>query len=484
MSVIPSGFWSFPLAFAGALLLQPFLFTLLIIIPHLIEWAKERLRNGTHLRAWYIQPFNISVHIIAGLTAYWIHAVLNPNASYISLVSVIATTLAALIYVALNHVLIGMALYFLMPLLGDSSTYVFVAFFALSALYLILWEAGKTKPKQFAWVLRIVGVGAAVVAVMLALPKKIEEQITWKPYSEQTLAEAAKGGKGVIIDTFADWCIPCKELDKLTFTDGAVKKEAERFVTLKLDLTSTDANSEAGRARQRFGIRGVPTVLFLDGTGRELSELRLEGFEKSSAFLARMKQVESSPGAASQTLAKNAADAKVPVADAAPGKSDAVPTVSLNLLSGGSLGFESLRGKVVVVDFWATWCVPCLSEIPTFNQLKKDYQPRGVEVIAIATDEEGAAKVKLRPPSRRSCGGRLRSSTSGAPPPPTPRSAASRSPRARRSCTGTTRPTATRRSLRIPACSTCAAPRIRNSATARVGRISAWAPTSHAARSP
>ncbi len=96
--------------FAGALLLQPFLFTLLIIIPHLIEWAKERLRNGTHLRAWYIQPFNISVHIIAGLTAYWIHAILNPNASYISLVSVIATTLAALTYVALNHVLIGMAL--------------------------------------------------------------------------------------------------------------------------------------------------------------------------------------------------------------------------------------------------------------------------------------------------------------------------------------------------------------------------------------
>ncbi len=96
--------------FAGTLLLQPSLFTLLIIIPHVIEWAKERLRNGAHLRAWYIQPFNISVHIIAGLTAYWIHAVLNPNISYISLVSIIATTLAALTYVTLNHVLIGMAL--------------------------------------------------------------------------------------------------------------------------------------------------------------------------------------------------------------------------------------------------------------------------------------------------------------------------------------------------------------------------------------
>ena len=96
--------------FAGALLLDPFLFTLLIIIPHLIEWAKARLADSTHLRAWYIQPFNISVHIIAGLIAYWIHASLNPNGSYSSLVSVIATALAALIYVVLNHVLIGMAL--------------------------------------------------------------------------------------------------------------------------------------------------------------------------------------------------------------------------------------------------------------------------------------------------------------------------------------------------------------------------------------
>jgi diguanylate cyclase (GGDEF)-like protein/putative nucleotidyltransferase with HDIG domain len=96
--------------FAGVLLLQPSLFALLILVPHLIEWAKERLHNSTHLRAWYIQPFNISVHIIAGFTAYWIHGVLNPTASVISLESAIAATLAAMAYVVLNHILIGLAL--------------------------------------------------------------------------------------------------------------------------------------------------------------------------------------------------------------------------------------------------------------------------------------------------------------------------------------------------------------------------------------
>lgn len=293
-------------------------------------------------------------------------------------------------------VLIGMALYFLMPLMGSATNYVFISFFVASALYLLFWEAGRTKPKQFGWVLRAIGIGAAAVAVVLALPKKIEAEIPWVPYSEQALADAKREGKGVIIDTYADWCIPCKELDKLTFTDAAVRKEAERFVTLKLDLTSNDPNSEAGRARQRFGIRGVPTVLFLDSTGRELDKLRLEGFEKPTAFLEdRMKKVASPVGPGSAALAENIADPKKPVSDATSGSApEPAPAVSLNLLNGGVLALDSLRGKVVLVDFWATWCVPCLSEIPMFNQLKKDYQPRGVEVVAISLDEEGAAKVK------------------------------------------------------------------------------------------
>ncbi len=292
-------------------------------------------------------------------------------------------------------VLIGMALYFLMPLMGAKTTYVFIGFFAASAVYLLFWEAGRTKPRQFGWVLRTIGVAAAVVAIVMALPKKIEAEIPWQPYSEQALAEARKAGQGVIIDTFADWCIPCKELDQSTFTNAEVKRDAERFVTLKLNLTRSDAGSEASRAKGQFGIRGVPTVIFLDGSGKERAELRLEGYEKPNAFLSRMKQVASPIGSTGQTLAKNVTDAKAAVADAAPGSApELAPAVGLNLLNGGVLKLESVRGQVTLIDFWATWCVPCLSEVPMFNQLKKDYQPRGVEVIAISLDEEGAAKVR------------------------------------------------------------------------------------------
>jgi thioredoxin:protein disulfide reductase len=290
--------------------------------------------------------------------------------------------------------LIGMALYFLMPLLGNKTKYVFIAFFAVSALYLLFYESGKAKQKQFAWALRAIGIGAAVVAVMMALPKKIEAEIEWHPYSEQAVAEAQREGKSVIIDTFADWCIPCKELDQATFTDANVKHEAERFVRLKLDLTSSDANTEAGRAKEKFRIRGVPTIIFIDPAGRERADLRLEGFEKPNLFLARLKQVETS--ASAKQLAKNATDDKSPATDATPGSSapKPLPSTSVELIKGGALQTDTLRGKVALINFWATWCVPCKAEIPMFNQFDRDYKSRGLEILGVSLDEEGADKVK------------------------------------------------------------------------------------------
>ncbi|RMG90997.1 MAG: hypothetical protein D6706_18685, partial [Chloroflexi bacterium] len=57
---------------AGVLLLHPFLYVLLVLIPHLVEWIKERWLKSPRLAVWYIQPFNIAMHIIAGLGARWI----------------------------------------------------------------------------------------------------------------------------------------------------------------------------------------------------------------------------------------------------------------------------------------------------------------------------------------------------------------------------------------------------------------------------
>jgi cytochrome c biogenesis protein CcmG, thiol:disulfide interchange protein DsbE len=59
-------------------------------------------------------------------------------------------------------------------------------------------------------------------------------------------------------------------------------------------------------------------------------------------------------------------------------------------LSGTSIGLRSYRGKLVLLNFWATWCAPCLSEIPRFAEWQRRYGPAGLQILGVSMDEDPA----------------------------------------------------------------------------------------------
>ncbi len=68
------------------------------------------------------------------------------------------------------------------------------------------------------------------------------------------------------------------------------------------------------------------------------------------------------------------------------------PEFSLINLEGNRVGLESFRGKVVLINFWATWCVPCLIEMPSLEKLYRRFRSQGFTVLAVSIDKAGGVK--------------------------------------------------------------------------------------------
>jgi thiol-disulfide isomerase/thioredoxin len=68
--------------------------------------------------------------------------------------------------------------------------------------------------------------------------------------------------------------------------------------------------------------------------------------------------------------------------------SRAAPEVVFHRADGEQVRVSDFKGKVLLVDFWASWCVPCKASFPALDAIYREYQPRGVEVLAVNLDED------------------------------------------------------------------------------------------------
>lgn len=145
--------------------------------------------------------------------------------------------------------------------------------------------------------LAFAGLGAASI-LSWAVSAPVGEALTWQKVAEEPtavekfdayLAQAQQDQKPVMIDFFADWCAACKELDKFTYTDEDIQIEAQRFAAIKIDATEDTAALAA--LQKRFGVIGLPTVVFLNSQGQTCTSPRVTGFIEPEPYLQLMRAV-------------------------------------------------------------------------------------------------------------------------------------------------------------------------------------------------
>lgn len=104
---------------------------------------------------------------------------------------------------------------------------------------------------------------------------------------EETIRNA--GGRPVMLDFYADWCVSCIEMEKLTFTKPEVKAAMDGMVLIQADVTANDVDDKA--LLKHFGLFGPPGIIFFDKNGVEIRSIRIIGYQDSDKFLKIVNQI-------------------------------------------------------------------------------------------------------------------------------------------------------------------------------------------------
>lgn len=186
----------------------------------------------------------------------------------------------------------GAFFYFSLAVAPKLAVYVIPAMSILGGIYLgFLESSGKNKK-----VMHEVKLAFGIVAIMFGLytlNTLREKGVEWEKYSVDKLEIARENQQPVMMDFYADWCIPCLELDRKTFTDREVIQSTMDFIRLKVDLTYFDS-PEAEALRKKYNIAGVPTIVFLRPDGAEETSARVVGYVPPEEFVERLKPLISS----------------------------------------------------------------------------------------------------------------------------------------------------------------------------------------------
>lgn len=180
--------------------------------------------------------------------------------------------------------------YFILALNPKWIPWLLPASLVIGGIYLGFLEKSSKYTANFIFFKRFFAVLAVIAGVLIPLTAP-KQGVVWEPFQPQKLEAALEARKPVVLDFYADWCIPCHELDQVTYKDPQVIQAMEGFVRLKVDLTDPD-DPATDELIEKYEVIGVPTILFLDADGKEVTTARQTGYVSPKDFLEILKKVK------------------------------------------------------------------------------------------------------------------------------------------------------------------------------------------------
>lgn len=111
-----------------------------------------------------------------------------------------------------------------------------------------------------------------------------------KSSAELDAVLAQSKDKIAMLDFYADWCVSCKEMEKLTFVEPRVKAHLDQILLLQVDVTANNADDKA--LLKRFGLFGPPGIIFFGSDGKELANTRVIGYQNADKFLSSLQKLK------------------------------------------------------------------------------------------------------------------------------------------------------------------------------------------------
>ena len=224
-------------------------------------------------------------------------------------------------------------------------------------------------------------------------------------------------GQVVLLDFWATWCGPCiAEIPNVKRTYEKYKDQKFEIIGISLDRSITPLEEyiqkkelgwvhywdNAGKVSNMYKVRGIPSTFLIDGEGT-IRKTNLRGHALEHAVEDLVKENLAKPAKTDEDSSQSQSipATKLLKPDTTSEKDESIkstrtnpsewigkpaPDFQVTNLKGKELSLKDFRGQIVLLDFWATWCGPCIAEMPKVKRTYEAYKDQNFQIIGISLD--------------------------------------------------------------------------------------------------